>query len=104
MNGTKFITKLFWLADALGERVLVFSTIIDPLVFIKQQLGYHFSWKEGREVLYMDGQLDVNQHQHFISSFNDFSSEAKVLCASTKACSEGINLIGASRVVLLDTT
>ncbi|KAL2528772.1 SNF2 domain-containing protein CLASSY 4-like [Forsythia ovata] len=100
---TKFITKLLWLADALGERVLVFSTFIDPLVFIKQQLEYHFSWKEGREVLYMDGQLDVNQRQHSISSFNDFSSEAKVLLASTKACSEGINLIGASRVVLLDT-
>ncbi|XP_022896344.1 SNF2 domain-containing protein CLASSY 4-like [Olea europaea var. sylvestris] len=100
---SKFVIKLIWLADALGERVLVFSTFINPLIFIKQQLEHHFSWKEGREVLYMDGQLEEHQRQNSICSFNDFSSEAKVLLASTRACSEGINLIGASRVVLLDT-
>ncbi|KAL2478202.1 SNF2 domain-containing protein CLASSY 3 [Forsythia ovata] len=100
---TKFVTKLIWLADALGERVLVFSEFLDPLVFIKQQLQSQFSWNEGREVLYMDGKLDQNQRQYSIRSFNDESSEAKVLLASQKACSEGINLVGASRVVLLDT-
>ncbi|XP_022896342.1 SNF2 domain-containing protein CLASSY 4-like [Olea europaea var. sylvestris] len=100
---TKFVTKLIWLADALGERVLVFSHFIDPLVFIKQQLQSQFSWNEGREVLYMDGKLEQNQRQYSINSFNDESSEAKVLLASQKACSEGINLVGASRVVLLDT-
>ncbi|KAK4414282.1 SNF2 domain-containing protein CLASSY 3 [Sesamum alatum] len=63
----------------------------------------HFSWSEGKEVLYMDGQLDANQRQDSISSFNDDTSEAKVLLASERACSEGINLVGASRVVLLDT-
>ncbi|KAL2901481.1 SNF2 domain-containing protein CLASSY 3 [Bienertia sinuspersici] len=35
-------------------------------------------------------------------AFNDPRSEARVLLASTKACCEGINLVGASRVVLLD--
>ncbi|KAK6119195.1 hypothetical protein DH2020_047069 [Rehmannia glutinosa] len=62
-----------------------------------------FSWKEGRELLYMDGQLDEKQRQDSICSFNDDKSESKVLLASERACSEGINLIGASRVVLLDT-
>ncbi|CAI9770456.1 unnamed protein product [Fraxinus pennsylvanica] len=99
----KFVTKLIWLADALGERVLVFSQFIDNLVFIKHQLQSHFSWKEGREVLYMDGKLDQNQRQSSINAFNNDSSEAKVLLASQKACSEGINLVGASRVVLLDS-
>ncbi|KAL0464248.1 UNVERIFIED_CONTAM: SNF2 domain-containing protein CLASSY 3 [Sesamum latifolium] len=100
---TKFVINLIWLADALGERVLVFSQYIDPLVFIKNRITSHFSWSEGKEVLYMDGQLDVNQRQDSISSFNDDTSEAKVLLASERACSEGINLVGASRVVLLDT-
>ncbi|KAL2461112.1 SNF2 domain-containing protein CLASSY 3 [Abeliophyllum distichum] len=100
---TKFVTKLIWLADALGERVLIFSQFIDNLVFIKHQLQSHFSWKEGREVLYMDGKLDQNQRQSSINSFNDDSSEAKVLLASERACSEGINLVGASRVILLDS-
>ncbi|XP_011085870.1 SNF2 domain-containing protein CLASSY 4-like [Sesamum indicum] len=100
---TKFVVNLIWLADALGERVLVFSQYIDPLVFIKNRITSHFSWSEGKEVLYMDGQLDVNQRQDSISSFNDDTGEAKVLLASERACSEGINLVGASRVVLLDT-
>ncbi|KAL0429458.1 UNVERIFIED_CONTAM: SNF2 domain-containing protein CLASSY 3 [Sesamum radiatum] len=99
---TKFVMNLIWLADALGERVLIFSQYIDPLVFIKNRITSHFSWSEGKEVLYMDGQL-VNQRQDSISSFNDDTSEAKVLLASERACSEGINLVGASRVVLLDT-
>ncbi|KAL8061859.1 hypothetical protein ABFX02_02G110200 [Erythranthe guttata] len=99
----KFVMKLIYLADALGERVLIFSQYIHPLVFIKKQIKSHFSWNEGREILYMDGQLDERQRQDSISSFNDERSEAKVLLASLRACSEGINLVGASRVVLLDT-
>ncbi|KAL8493383.1 hypothetical protein ACS0TY_024556 [Phlomoides rotata] len=99
----KFLLKLVWLADALGERVLIFSQFLDPLTFIMKQMECHLSWREGREVLYMDGQLDDKQRQDSISSFNNSKSEAKVLLASQRACSEGINLVGASRVVLLDT-
>ncbi|KAL7157947.1 hypothetical protein ABFS83_02G109900 [Erythranthe nasuta] len=100
---TKFVVKLIHLAEALNERVLIFSQYIDPLVFIKNTIKSRFSWNEGREILYMDGQLDERQRQDSISSFNDERSKAKVLLASERACSEGINLVGASRVVLLDT-
>lgn len=100
---TQFVMKLISLADALGERVLIFSQFIHPLMFIKKQIKSHFSWNEGRELLYMDGQLDEKQRQDSISSFNNEASEAKVLLASERACSEGISLVGASRVVLLDT-
>lgn len=100
---TKFIMNLISLADALGERVLIFSQFLDPLVFIKKQLESHFSWNEGKQVLYMDGQSDAKNRQEKISSFNDHSSKAKVLLASQRACSEGISLVGASRVVLIDT-
>ncbi|KAL7120366.1 hypothetical protein ACP275_02G118200 [Erythranthe tilingii] len=100
---TKFVVKLIHLAEALNERVLIFSQYIDPLVFIKNTIKSRFSWNEGREILYMDGQLDERQRQDSISSFNDERSGAKVLLASERACSEGINLVGASRVVLLDT-
>ncbi|MCE3052174.1 hypothetical protein HAX54_051750 [Datura stramonium] len=60
-----------------------------------------FGWTLGREILYMDGKLDVKQRRISINSLNDPQSDAKVLLASIKACSEGISLIGASRVVLL---
>ncbi|KAL5748348.1 hypothetical protein ACOSP7_025376 [Xanthoceras sorbifolium] len=99
---TKFVMELLRLSEALNEKVLVFSQFIKPLILIRDQLRESFNWIEGREVLYMDGKQDVRLRQSSINVFNDPLSEVKVLLASTKACSEGINLVGASRVVLLD--
>ncbi|KAA8522118.1 hypothetical protein F0562_012568 [Nyssa sinensis] len=99
---TRFLMNLIQLSNTLNEKVLVFSQYIDPLAFIMDQLHSHFNWTLGKEVLCMDGKLDVNLRQSSISTFNDPNSEVKVLLASTKACSEGINLVGASRVALLD--
>ncbi|GFZ15391.1 chromatin remodeling 31 [Actinidia rufa] len=99
---TKFLMELIRLSGALKEKVLIFSQYIHPLTLIREQLISHFKWTEGNEVLYMDGTLDSKHRQSCISSLNDPASEVRVLLASTKACSEGINLVGASRVVLLD--
>ncbi|XP_027180405.1 SNF2 domain-containing protein CLASSY 3-like isoform X1 [Coffea eugenioides] len=99
---TKFAIELIRLCDASHEKVLVFSEFIHPLRFIMQQLMDQLKWREGIEMLYMDGKRDEKNRQSSISSLNDPSSKVKVLFASTKACSEGINLSGASRVVLLD--
>ncbi|KAH0645779.1 hypothetical protein KY290_034581 [Solanum tuberosum] len=99
---TKFVVELIKLCDGLKERVIIFSQLLGPLKLIKEQLSSLFGWTLDREILYMDGQLDVKQRQVSINSLNDPKSEVKVLLASIKACSEGISLIGASRVVLLD--
>ncbi|KAI5678433.1 hypothetical protein M9H77_09383 [Catharanthus roseus] len=89
-------------SKARDEKVLIFSEYIDPLNFLMKQLASYFSWEEGKQVLYMDGKLDEKQCQVVIHSLNADNTEAKVLLASTKAYCEGINLVGASRVVLLD--
>lgn len=99
---TKFVIELARLCVARDEKVLVFSQYLDPLTIILKQLETKFNWNEGIEVLYMDGKLDEKQRQSSINSLNDPNSKVRVLLASTKACSEGINLVGASRVVLLD--
>ncbi|XP_043697836.1 SNF2 domain-containing protein CLASSY 3-like [Telopea speciosissima] len=99
---TRFLMELIQLIKPTKERVLVFSQYIEPLKFLKKQLSY-FGWVEGKEVLQMDGEDNSNQKQSSINRFNDPASDARILLASTKACSEGIHLIGASRVVLLDT-
>ncbi|KAK1564801.1 hypothetical protein Q3G72_011884 [Acer saccharum] len=99
---TKFLMELLRLSEALNEKVLVFSQYIKPLTLIRDQLRENFDWIEGREVLYMDGKQDVRLRQSSINVFNDPSSEVKVLLASKTACCEGINLVGASRLVLLD--
>ena len=98
----KFLMEFIRLSEALNEKVLVFSQYIDPLTYLMDQLKYHFHWIVGKEVLYMYGQHDVKQRQSSINTFNDPASEVRVLLASTKACSEGISLVGASRVILLD--
>ncbi|KAL9157383.1 hypothetical protein ABFS82_08G001700 [Erythranthe guttata] len=99
---TRFLVKLIELSIRVQEKVLVFSEYIDPLQQIKKLIKDYFCWHEGREVIYMDGNLESKQRQVVINSFNDKKSEAKVLLASQRACSEGINLVGASRLVLLD--
>ncbi|CAN4080798.1 unnamed protein product [Withania somnifera] len=98
----KFVVELIRLCGGPKERVIIFSQLLDPLNLIKEQLNSLFGWTLGREILYMDGKLDMKQRQISINSLNDPNSDVKVFLASIKACSEGISLVGASRVVLLD--
>ncbi|KAL9246898.1 hypothetical protein vseg_020378 [Gypsophila vaccaria] len=86
----------------IGEKILVFSQYIPPLKFISSLLKSRYHWTEGKEFICMHGQQDTKQRQSFINTYNDPNSEVRVLLASTKACGEGIHLVGASRVVLLD--
>jgi DNA repair and recombination protein RAD54 and RAD54-like protein len=101
---TKFVVEFVRLLkmDPLKEKVLIFSQYIEPLNLIKEQLMRIFQWTEGTEVLHIYGKILTNERQRFINSFNDKSNKARVLLASTKACSEGISLTGASRVIMLD--
>ena len=99
---TKFLMELIRISGIFSEKVLVFSQFIEPLKLLTSQLKYHLSWTEGREVLQMHGKLEAKLRQASIQAFNDPNSKVRVMLASTKACYEGISLIGASRVVLLD--
>ncbi|KAF3793020.1 SNF2 domain-containing protein CLASSY 3, partial [Nymphaea thermarum] len=99
----RFVIELVQLCEAINEKILVFSQFIDPLVIIKRHLVSFFGWTDGREVLQLDGSIiDQKQRQSLIDTFNDMSKEVKVLLVSTRVCAEGIDLTGASRVVLLD--
>ncbi|XP_057518383.1 SNF2 domain-containing protein CLASSY 3-like [Amaranthus tricolor] len=96
----QFLVELINLCK--GERVLVFAQYLPPLNFIEDFLKFCFDWTRGREIVYIDGEQDMKERHSSIKLFNDPMSDARVLLASTKACCEGINLVGASRVVLLD--
>ncbi|KAM3331058.1 hypothetical protein ACQJBY_027250 [Aegilops geniculata] len=99
---TWFVFEIIRLCEALKERVLVFSQYLEPLALIMDQLTTELDWTEGKEILLMSGNVRVKQREALMEAFNDMNSEAKVMLASTKACCEGITLVGASRVVLLD--
>nr|GMD96090.1 SNF2 domain-containing protein CLASSY 4-like [Ipomoea batatas] len=51
---TNFVFELVKLqCSAHGERVIVFSRLIEPLSLIKQQLLHHIKWSENEEILYV---------------------------------------------------
>ena len=59
------------------------------------------NWIRGVQVLRLDGNTAMEAREIIIHQFNN-SDEAKFLFVSIRACGEGINLTGASRVVILD--
>ncbi|GKC77603.1 SNF2 domain-containing protein CLASSY 3-like protein [Tanacetum coccineum] len=99
---TKFVMELIRLGVSLNEHVLIFSQYIRPLKLLNEQITHTFGWNVGKEVMMLKGGLHQKDRQMIINKFNDPNSKAKVLLASTKTYSEGIHLVGASRVVLLD--
>ncbi|KAI3951498.1 hypothetical protein MKX01_018614 [Papaver californicum] len=99
---TRFLMQLINLSDVMNEKVLVFSQFRHHIALIEEHLHSVFSWRMGEEILQMDGSLDVNKRQALLTRFNDPEIQVKVMLASIKACGEGISLVGASRIVMLD--
>ncbi|BFI24385.1 DNA repair and recombination protein RAD54 and RAD54-like protein [Marchantia polymorpha subsp. ruderalis] len=99
---TKFVFDLLCYSKPAKEKVLIFSQHLTPLELLAEMFVTQFRWRETYEYLKLDGQLSLDERAKIIEKFNNPSSEACVLLASTKACGEGVSLIGASRVVFLD--
>lgn len=91
------IMSLIQFSTAMNEKVHIFSQYIFPLKLIIDQIKAKIGWEEGKEMIRMQGGQDQFQRQTTIGIFINPISKAKVLFASTKWCSEGINLEGASR-------
>ncbi|XP_051133478.1 SNF2 domain-containing protein CLASSY 3-like [Andrographis paniculata] len=99
---TKFIVEFVRLSMTLKEKVLIFSQYLPPLDLIEEHLTATFQWNAGKEILRLEGKLEKKQRQNVINAFNDPENDSMIMLASTKCCSEGISLVGASRVILLD--
>ncbi|WVZ55581.1 hypothetical protein U9M48_006222 [Paspalum notatum var. saurae] len=97
----KFIYNLLSLSEAAGEKVIVFSQYVRSLDFLETLFARMKGWKPEVNTFLMDGSLTQEQREQAVERFNN-SPEAKVLFGSIKACGEGISLVGASRVVILD--
>ncbi|KAI9088923.1 hypothetical protein K1719_029202 [Acacia pycnantha] len=100
---TKFVLDFIKQSELMKEKVLIFSQYLHPLDFLAEQINSRFHWREGEQMMIIHGKTHEVTRQASIDAFNDPSSKARVMLASTKACYEGINLVGASRVILLDT-
>ncbi|XP_051121626.1 SNF2 domain-containing protein CLASSY 3-like [Andrographis paniculata] len=99
---TKFVMEFVYLSLRLKEKVVIFSQYIQPLELIKEYLTAIFDLHVGKEILKLEGKQDKKQRQKAINAFNNPDDDSKIMLASTRCCSEGISLVGASRVILLD--
>jgi DNA repair and recombination RAD54-like protein len=97
----KFICELLSLSEAAGEKVLVFSQYVRSLLFLEMLIIRETGWKPGEHIFKINGKTTQHQRNEAVERFNH-SPQAKILFGSIKACGEGISLVGASRVVILD--
>lgn len=97
----KWVLDLVQLCDAAKEKVLIFSEYLYSLALIENMTMQRMNWSRGSQILRLDGSLPPQEREMVQHKFNT-DPEAKMLCASIKACGEGISLVGASRVVLLE--
>ncbi|KAL6839155.1 hypothetical protein ACP4OV_031046 [Aristida adscensionis] len=97
----RFFMNILSLADSTGEKVLAFSQYILPMKFLERLLVKMKGWHVGKEIFMISGDTSPEDRELAMDQFNN-SADAKVLFGSIKACGEGISLVGASRVVILD--
>jgi SWI/SNF-related matrix-associated actin-dependent regulator 1 of chromatin subfamily A len=76
-----------------GEKVLIFSSFIDPLMKIEE----HF---KGKSVM-ITGKTDVNDRQYIVEEFQT-NKNVQVFLGGIKSAGVGITLTAASNVIFLD--
>ncbi|PKU67286.1 protein CHROMATIN REMODELING 35 [Dendrobium catenatum] len=98
---TKFFLGVLSLSESAGEKLLVFSQYILPLKFLERLVIQRKGWRLGKEVFMISGDSNPEDREWSMEQFNN-SADARVLFGSIKACGEGISLVGASRILILD--
>ncbi|KAI3755588.1 hypothetical protein L1987_55392 [Smallanthus sonchifolius] len=97
----KFFLNLLRLCTSTGEKLLVFGQYLLPLKFLLRLTMKVKGWRLNKEIFLITGDHDNEKREVAMDQFNN-SSEAKVFFGSIKACGEGISLVGASRIIILD--
>lgn len=97
----KFFLNLLQLCESSGEKLLVFSQYLLPLKFLERLAMKVKGYSVGREIFLITGDSDNDTRESSMEHFNS-SSDARVFFGSIKACGEGISLVGASRIIVLD--
>ncbi|KAG8046834.1 hypothetical protein GUJ93_ZPchr0008g12054 [Zizania palustris] len=97
----RFFLNILSLANSAGEKLLAFSQYMLPMKFLEKLLVKEKGWHVGKEIFMISGETGTKERSLAMDRFNG-SADAKVLFGSIKACGEGISLVGASRVIVLD--
>ncbi|KAK9667342.1 hypothetical protein RND81_14G249700 [Saponaria officinalis] len=97
----KFFYNVLSLCESTGEKLLVFSQYLLPLKFLERLAVCRKGYRVGKEIFMITGDTSADQRETSMEQFNT-SPDARVFFGSIKACGEGISLVGASRVIILD--
>uniref|UniRef100_A0A2K2AVF5 Helicase C-terminal domain-containing protein n=1 Tax=Populus trichocarpa TaxID=3694 RepID=A0A2K2AVF5_POPTR len=97
----KFFLNILSLCESAGEKLLVFSQYLTPLKFLERLVIKVKGWILGKEIFVISGESSSDHREWSMERFNN-SMDAKVFFGSIKACGEGISLVGASRIIILD--
>lgn len=97
-NKIQYLIAILDEARAMGDKVLVFSHSLETLDFLERLLVE----VQARRVCRLDGTSNVSGRQESVKKFNTGSKEIYLI--STKAGGVGLNIHGANRVVLFDTS
>ncbi|XP_057496871.1 protein CHROMATIN REMODELING 35-like isoform X2 [Actinidia eriantha] len=97
----KFFLNMLGLCESGGEKLLVFSPYLQPLKFLERLAVKVKGWSLGKEIFVITGDSSSEIREWSMDRFNT-SPDARVFFGSIKACGEGISLVGASRIIILD--
>lgn len=97
----KFFLNMLRLCESGGEKLLVFGQYLLPLKFLVSLTVKAKGWSLGKEIFMITGDHDNDEREKAMDQFNN-SPESRVFFGSIKACGEGISLVGASRIIILD--
>ncbi|KZV52623.1 hypothetical protein F511_07016 [Dorcoceras hygrometricum] len=97
----KYYLNLLQLCASNSEKLLVFSQYLLPLKFLERLTAKVKGYRMGIEMFMITGDSDTETRESYMDKFN-CSAGARVFFGSIKACGEGISLVGASRIIILD--
>lgn len=121
-NKLKILFEILKVCRENGEKCLIFSAfvaVLDVVEFFMKAItkqtqegasykgleNYRGIWKYAEDYYRLDGKTPRSTRHQMITNFNDPKNQrARVFLISAKAGGQGINLTGANRVILLDTS
>ncbi|EPS74404.1 hypothetical protein M569_00351, partial [Genlisea aurea] len=99
----RFVMNLIPRCLVRNEKVLIFCHNIAPINLFLQIFERFYGWRKGREVLVLQGDIELFERGRVMDKFEEATGPSKVMLASITASAEGISLTAASRVILLDS-
>ncbi|KAM4099051.1 hypothetical protein ACJW30_07G125500 [Castanea mollissima] len=97
----KFFLNMLGLCESAGEKLLAFSQYILPLKLLERLSMKVKGWRPQKEIFMITGDSNSEYREWSMERFNS-SDDAKVFFGSIRACGEGISLVGASHILILD--